>query len=219
MFKKILLGSTLALCCAGAQALTLSYSETVPTTGAPYNYNFSLTKFDTTLGTLTAVTLNLTLTSTGQVDVYNNTGSTQTFTNANSSVPLTVTGVSGPASATVSGNAVASVAAGTAFVGSNSFPGLLGSGFTSTSVAPIDFGFFQGVGASLANFAASASTGNYSGSSVPQVFFSGDAVVGGLFEIVYQYDVPTSVVPVPASLPLMASGLLGLFLIRRRASQ
>jgi hypothetical protein len=219
MFKKILLGSTLALCCAGAQALTLSYSETIPTTGAPYNYNFSLTKFDTTLGTLTAVTLNLTLTSTAQVDVFNSTGVSQAFTNANSSVPLTVTGVSGPASATVSGNAVASVAAGTANPGFNSFPGLTGSGFTSTSVAPIDFGFFQGIGASLANFAASASSGSFSGTSVPQVFFSGDAVVGGLFQIVYQYDAPTSVVPVPASLPLMVSGLLGLFLIRRRASR
>ena len=197
-----------------ANALTLMYSQTIPTAAVPYTYNFTLPTFDSTLGTLTGVTIDLSTSATAEVDVFNATGSSQSFTNAFANLPITVTG---PDTSTASTTVSAGPLSGTANPGFNTFPGITGTGTGSTSVPSSGFALYQTPGGAPANFAAAVSGGTYGGTAAPGVFFSGSATAGGTVKITYTYTVPNGSVPEPGSVVLLcAGGISGAGVLLRR---
>ena len=195
---------------------TISFSHTTSTGAVPFTDNFTLQEFDTTLGTLTGITITLSDTATAEVDVFNSTSTAQGFTNATASIPLNLTG---PASVSVNTTAVAGPIAGTANPGVNAFPGIPGTGSGSTNVASANFGSYEGVGTTFASFSVASSTGNFSGTSVPGVFFGGSATVGAVTTITYTYT-PSTGTPEPSTMALLGSSLLGVgFIARKRVKK
>jgi hypothetical protein len=202
------------LASSAAMANVISFSHTTATTATPFSDTFTLSNFNTSLGTLTGVAVTLSYTTTGEVDVFNSTVSPQAFTNATSSVPLTLTA---PAGLTSSANAVAGPINGVANPGFNAFTGIPGSGTLTVNVLPANFLSFEIPPAALtSSFTVAAGTGLFSGNSVQGVFFGGSATAGGTTTVTYTYTVPSSGAPEPATAALMGGALIGLGLLRKR---
>jgi len=195
-----------------ADAAILTFSHTTPTATVPFTDTFTLSKFDTTLGTLTGVTVTLSTTVTPEVDVFNSTTSAQNFTNGTASIPVTVTGPSSTSATTTTSFLVPT---GVANPGNNPFPGAPVTLSNTTTVAPANFGSFQGVGPGTASFTAAFANGTYSGTSVPGVFFGGSAAAGGTTTITYTFTPVVVGAPEPSSIALVASGLGGFLVVRR----
>jgi hypothetical protein len=202
------------LAAGSANALTISYSHNTPLSSVPFSDTFNLQLFDTNLGTLTGVTIDLVSNVTGQVDIFNNTGSAQSFTNASAIVPVTVTG---PSSTSTTVNATATQASGTAAVGTSSYAGLTGTQSNSVNVLAANFSAYQGVGTTFGSFTTFTTGGSFSGSSVPGVFFSGSAVADGAVTVTYNYE---TAAPVPEAdtyaFMALGMGLVGLLARRRK---
>ena len=202
---------------SSALAAIVSFSHYTPETAVPFSDVFQLQLFDTNLGVLDGVTVTLSSTVTGQVNVFNSTGSPQSFSNAYSSVPVTVTG---PAGTTTSVSADASVAAGTVAAGMNGFAGVPGTDTNSVSVLASDFGSFEGAGVTYGSFTTASSRGIYGGTAIPGVFFSGSAAADGTVTITYDYTPGgAAVVPAPDTIALFASGMAMVGVIARRNSK
>lgn len=206
-----------ALLAAGsANALTISYSHNTPLSSVPFSDTFNLQLFDTTLGSLTGITIDLVSNVTGQVDIFNGTGSAQSFTNASAIAPVTVTG---PAATSTTVNATATVASGTAVVGNSSYAGLTGTQSNSVNILAANFSAYEGVGTTFGSFTTSSTGGSFSGSSVSGVYFSGSATADGTVTVTYNY---MTAAPVPEAdtyaFMALGLGLVGM-LARRRQSR
>lgn len=211
--KKVL--ALLVAMSASASAATVSYSHITPNTAAPFTDNFTLQKFDTTLGALTNILISFATSTTAEVDIFNNTGVNQSFTNASASGPLTL---NGPASATLNAIATATIPSGTVVPLGNAFPGITGNNSASLTILPASFSAYSGTGTTTAAFSVVIGPGTFSGTSVPGVFFGGSAVAGGTSTITYTYTVPTGT-PEPATMGLLGSALLGLGFLKFRTKK
>jgi hypothetical protein len=212
--RSFVLAAGLAAAASASRADFVEYSSTIASAYTPFSTTFEVQKFDSSLGLLTSITLSLSSTIVGEIDVFNSTTAPQPFTSAFASVPVSVTTAT-PNITSVSATATALLASGVAAPGFNAYPGISGSGTGSTIVAPSDFFYYVGLGSGMANFVAASTTGTFGGTSVPGVYFSGAALADGLFTIRYDYNVPA--VPLPPAGWLFAAGLVGIAgFIRRR---
>ncbi|PPQ27066.1 choice-of-anchor E domain-containing protein [Rhodopila globiformis] len=213
--KRILIAMTALAAVAAnpAFAATESFSHTTPIQTVPFTDNFTLTAFDTSLGTLTGIEITLTTNSTAIVDVLNNTGAAQSFTDATSSVPVTATG---PAGVIMSQSLVAGPFNGNAAPGTDPFPGNAANATSSVSVAAADFATYEATtsGVSL-DFSVATGNGSYHGTAISGVFFGGSANVGGTTTITYTYT-PSTPMPEPMNLMILGAGMAGLGFVRRR---
>ncbi len=220
--KHIALVASMILGSPAAEAAFVQYNATIASQALPFATAFTVQKFDSSLGTLTGILLSLSTNITAQIDVWSNLTSSAAFSNASASLPVTVTALS-PDATTVVSAATATLASGTALPsmpGSfiNSFAGLTGSASNSTSVAPLNWAYYVGLGGGTASFNATAGNGTYSGTGPFGLFFSGSGVADGTFTVRYDYDA-LAAVPLPAAAWLLGAGLLSFGATMRRRRQ
>ncbi len=78
-----------------ASATTLTFSNGIAQATVPLSSDFTLSSFDTALGTLTGVEIMLTDTSTFDLQIYNSTNVSQLFTDASPTASLMLRGAGG----------------------------------------------------------------------------------------------------------------------------
>jgi hypothetical protein len=178
-----------------ARANTIeTLSHTTPTQSVPRMDTFLLDGFNTSLGTLDAITLTLDATGTAEVDVFNSLGSPESFANASAKIPISGTAVS---------------------FGVNAFPGLLGSANNSVSVLAADFVDYEGLGL-IVSVKIDAGRGTYGGSANPGVYFGGSSTAGAVTTVSYMHDPWTTRIPEPATMSLLGGALLGISFVLKR---
>jgi hypothetical protein len=183
-----------------------SFSHTTVDQAIPFTDTFTLPKFDTSLGTLTGVTLTLAIHGTAEVDVTNPSQSVaMPFSDATATLPVTGTG---PDGSFIPLSLSAGPLSGTAPPGATTgFPGTATDMSNSISIAPANFSFYEGLGSLSASFSTAADNGTFSGSAASGVSFTGSATVGGQLTVTYSF---TAATPEPSSIVLAGLGVVGL---------
>lgn len=209
-------GGTLALVfLLGAASTAWAASETFTTGVSNNNVGFteslSLEGFNTNLGTLTAVELNLDLNTSSAVEIFDPSAMSESFSNASTESTVNL---SGPDDLTlISQSFGAIVATGTAKPGLTTEPATLGT--YDISVTPTNLAAYEVNGIQNLNFTISDPNETLGGTS-PQndLFFSGRDNLNGTVDIQYVYSVPE---PSTWAMMLIGLGAVG-FCVRRKAS-
>jgi hypothetical protein len=199
----------------GADAQVIVQTFTVPANSSlPINDNFTFNLFNSQLGSLGFIELQLSASITAEVDVINISNSPQTYSNATASVPITLTA---PAGFTETATSVAGPESGTAAPGETELTGLPASASSNNNIPQIDWGSYVGVGTLTGNINASSTSGTYQGTGGNSVFFGGNATAGATITLTYFY-IPTGFVPEPGTTTFLAAGVLGSLgmVLRRR---
>ena len=194
-----------------SSSVTIAATDAGGDYSLPETTSFSLPEFNTALGTLTGVEVDVNLTYQGEVDVYGYnylTDMPSPFTNAMSSVPIALSAPSGDVPLV---SAAYSVASGSApYLTEASFLG----GISNTTIpfieSPANFGLYEGVGSNLYGILYTP-PGSYSGTG-SYVAFGGDGNSYGSATVTYTY-VPA---PEPASIVMLGLGAIALAGIARR---
>jgi hypothetical protein len=192
-----------------------TFTNTTPTTDFGFTDNFTLTSFDTNLGALTGITIDLVSTGTANVSVINISGSANTFSDATVSIPLTVSGPAGITPlVTITGDGPVAGTVGSGF-GPYIFTGVPTTSSATENVDAGLFSEFESVGPVALNFSAAAETGTFGGSGTG-VLFSGTGDISAVTSITYTYT-PNTVTPEPALLGVVSLCLGGVVLFRRKS--
>jgi hypothetical protein len=198
---------------ASAQTIVQTFTVGPPAVSVPFSNSFTFNKFNTALGVLGSVTLNLNANVTAEVDVFNTGGTASAFTNATATIPLTLTAPD----TVITGNAVAGPISGTANPGANAFPGLPANINQTTNIASLFFPDYEGAGMGTGTLTAASSAGTYSGTGNSNLLFGGNASVTETITLTYNYQ-SAGTVPEPGTVTFLAAGVLGSLgmVIRRR---
>lgn len=188
----------LGILSSSAQALELTYSHPIAPRNITFTENFTLPKFDPSLGSLNSLQIISDFTIAPVASVFNATNTSQPFTQATVSIPFTVNTPSGAITTSVISNPVDGIAAAGPFVISY-FPSSSVTQTLTTSINPTNFGLYQGSGGQSASFSFVTSEGTYGGIAGTGVSFSGDAVASGNVSIHYSYD------PVPEPMTILGT--------------
>ncbi len=212
MKKPVALAVLGILAASGSMFASLSetFTHTIAATPIPFTTAFTLMSFDSTLGTLTGVTITLTDNTSPVLMVANISSDSESFTDGSVSIPFTVSvdGLSLAATAT------GSVASGIANPGMNYYSVAPFSGSTSTNVSSANFAYFEAPGGTPLSFTAATGRGTYSGTGAAALLFGGDGSTGGTTTVVYSYA--STLTPEPALFGSLGFGLLGLVLVARK---
>jgi PEP-CTERM motif-containing protein len=202
----------LALLLFGGNAMATT--ETFDLTGSSIsnlNGDFTVTGFNTSLGTLTGIALDFNVAASANVSVINLGSTSGNFTNASASFSYSLTGPGGSALLTAV-PVSATVASGIA----NAGPGVITNFPANTVNSPVDLTLSSGFSSyetAGPEFTLSAPSGTYGGTTGDSnVLFSGNASATPTGTISYTYTV--NAVPEPSS---WAMGFLcmGVFAVLR----
>jgi hypothetical protein len=197
-----------------ASANTLSYTATIPTQTTDYTQSVSLQQFNSSLGTLNSVTVQLdgdfTITS---LTFTNNAATTQTFT-ASSGIKFGLSGVGiafntgATLGVDVNNGASIVLAAGATSVDyAQPLGTLANSGSKSGSVLPANFAAYQGNGTVAFNFGTQTTTTFFGGGG--NIQFNQTTVAGGAVKITYNYTAVPEPLPVFSGLVVVGFALVG----------
>lgn len=211
--KRTLLLTTLAIATViggstGTQAASVTYTSSTFTGVTPYTENLAVTKFDTTLGTLTGISITVSSQASADIGVINNTSNDLQFTDAFASSKVTVSTTVGTTTSVEVAASTDSVS-GTATANSTTnVIGPLGPVVTSAAaiIAAADFGNYQGVGVGTVDLKVDAGVGNYGGSGPTGLFFGGSTTVASYVTITYEYT--PAAVPEPTSSAMFGIGIV-----------
>ena len=202
------ISALLAVATSAAMADTLSYSSVVPTTTPPFIDTFTLSNFDTSLGTLTAVNVTFDYSISGTVTLYN--VMVVSDLSINNPLTLSVTGLSE--------TVIANTTPLTGQCSTNCI--VTGAGTESITVPNADFSDFEvppsgstdtySVTAGMANLSI-GTLGSNASASIRTV------TDGGTVAVTYTYTPSVlSTTPEATSAILLSSALLVAFLVRKR---
>lgn len=204
-----------------SQADTITQTLNIGTNAPSFTTNLPYNLFDSNLGTLTGVTVELTTASTATVTIANLTGTPQSYTNASAVFPLTVTGP--PGSTTYVSTSISATSAG-GTVAPNSSVNIPVTGTSDSGAIPIPNvpsttwpTYFEapGGGTDTFPFVFTASAGTYSVTG-GDLLVGGSGSVGGTVTLVYTYQA-TGTVPEPGTWALVvASAGVSIAGLRRR---
>ena len=208
----------LAIWSADANTIT---SQTLPFAGGEGAFANVLhfTKFDTSLGTLTGVTISMTATGYGTLTVQNTSGNSVSFYNAHADVPVLVEGPDGLTISTTlqSGNfgtpgsrVDAPPNVTTSYNGSSGTLSALGS------VLSGNLSLYSGLGGGLFDVTASpgdaSSSGTETGGGHGYLLFGASETVSGTVKVEFTY---TAVPDGGLTAMLLGMGMLALGTVRR----
>lgn len=211
-----------ALCSSSAFASTETFSYTTPNLSGNFNDAFTLSSFNTALGTLNSVEIALNLSGYEAVQIFSTIGTPQTFSNATASGTVTVTGPDGTKNSQTlnSGPAISGTALGLtppAFYNITSFAGTEYTNSISTASAT-NLSTYENAGSLSFTFAAGNGTYGFTpGNNNGTEFVGGSPNVNGTISVDYNYT--PAVVPLPPAIAMFAAGLLGLGASLRRKHQ
>jgi hypothetical protein len=211
---------------AGAWADIITQTFNIPQQTTKFTYPIDYNLFDSSLGTLTGVTLDLATASSVEVDIVNTNATAETFINGTATFALTVTGP--PASTTyLSTSMTGGPVSGTANAASKTtFPGSVidaDSGAVPVPSAdwPVNWEA-PGGGVSLTDLLFSSDGGSFSGTETSgsgDLFFGGTGVVSGTLTLVYSYQPPSGTPEPGAWALLVASATVSVAGMRRRRAR
>lgn len=212
-FGKFLFGAALSVAAAGlASADTISFSHTVASQATTFTQNVLLEDFDATLGTLTAIQLNVSGIFSVDLKIRNFGTDTESYSTA---VGTGVAHVSGPAGLNVALSSGTASQSGTILAGhQDTYTALAAS--ASAVANPVDFADYTGTGTTTTTLVFSGDSFSAAGTGGGNLFYNASGSAGGTIGVTYTYTAAASGVPEPATTALMGSALLGLGLMRKR---
>lgn len=215
-------GSTLACASAGADVVTETGSLSIDTTTGGSSDTLSFAQFNSALGTLTGISVELLGTANSVYSVATNS-TTPFTTTGTSSTTLTLSGaglnsLSTPTlTASVTGGSVNASSSSSTFV-ETYFPGSASVFDLLGTVASGSLGAYIGSGSAsvLAQFSSSTSSGTFTNPAGSFAGAGGGGQASGDLTVTFDY----TPVPLPPALPLLLSGFaaLGLLAKRRRGA-
>jgi hypothetical protein len=241
--RAILKGMTVAILTAGlASASTISYTAIVGsyptsfTTGAAPVPALSLQGFNSSLGTLTGVSLTLdalfainltvgnysdTFFTENPITMQFDAPQTETYYNASAMGTAAVTGPGGlslsisPSTISESDLSPGLLSAGTSPTGyQDTYNGLAASGTATAN--PVDLSDYINSGFLTTISFSAGSLQAHGSSSFGDIFYNVNGAASGSVEVTYTYNAaPVGGAPEPASIFLMGSALLGVGLLRK----
>jgi hypothetical protein len=214
--KHILRLALVAALGAGSMFANTITDPSIPggTIAAPGTFLFA--QFNAALGTLTDITVNISDSATGSVNIFNPTGGSLSYTSATVSVPFTLTFTGGPGTFTFNASATDSTPGTLGPGGSVTVTGLTGTGSSNVDLGTN--GAYVGSGNtpvfSLSGQGAAAVTGN----GAAGLLYGGSATGSVQATITYTYT-PITSSPEPTTMLLFGSALVGLGCFRKRAQK
>lgn len=213
--KKLLAltGMTLAFTASSMFGAMVTF-QSIPsgTITAPGTFDFS--QFDTTFGTLTNITVNLSTSVNTTLTVFNSTSNALSFSSATVSVPFALTFTGGTGTYNFAGvatdNTGAVIAPFTSFMET-----INATNATSFDISP--FAGYTGTGTTPNFSLASGGQASASGTGGQGLLYGGQGTGSVIASITYTYTPPSTGAPEPATMTLFGSALLGIgFFARKR---
>ena len=206
----LLVGTSLVAASTVAFATPETFSSAIDLNGTP----FTLNSFDTSLGTLTGVTLDFTANADLQIEILNFASPDAPFITAFTGTTATVTGAGGPISTalqTVANNGTLPNygASFSQFVAAENFlPTASVSNSTSLSIASASFTQFETAGSGSLQYSYDDAPLDFTSGGTPganpELFGGSGSITGGTLAVTYDYA--AAAVPEPATWAMFIIG-------------
>jgi hypothetical protein len=207
----VMFGSILAPLAAGAASVTESDTISIDSETGPASEALSFAQFNSSLGTLTSVSIQATGQAQSVIALVNISGSAVTYSASSTTIPLQLSGNGlTPVSQTFANS---SMGGGSVAANSTLYIPMSPAAMLGLSGSDPNLSAYIGSGSTTLDLGFLAGTSSETTSNGGSLFVGTDGIASGQLTVTYNY----TPVPLPAALPLLLSGIAGLgAMIRRR---